>query len=346
MKQTPFPFSMDNIGAALDLVPNLYSRTGEIGVYQRVPQATRNVTIVRRNNRVTLLDPVDPRAPRQELNRTNAKSVSFDIPTFKAGDVLTPSDIQGFTAFKAGEKQLRSQAEAYNRRLLKTREPHDQTFEFYRIQGLKGIISNPDGSEMYNLFSEFDISKKTIYFDLDNPDSDIFAKIEELEDHIAINLHGDVSNGTHVLSAADFVRKLKRHPKYEQYLKNHSAALMQIAASRVNATSPNAQRAVHIENTTFESYTGQGLNSEGETIQYIANGDGHAFPSGTINSFFEYDAPPERMGEVNIAPSEEIHVYPHELPQGKGIDIDTESAKLCLPARPEVLVEVKAGPAP
>ena len=338
--KTPYPFAISNIGSALDKLPNLYSRVGQLGVYTRIPQPVRTVTIIMRDNKVVLLDPTDPKGPRQELNREEADAITFQIPTQKLGDVLTPSDIQGITAFQAGPAQLENQAAAYNRRLMKVRQPHDQTFEFYRMAGIKGVIVNPKGGTMYNLFTEFGIPKKRIAFDLDNAASDILGHVEELEDHIANNLRGDVTTGPRVLVSSQFSAKLRRHPKYEQYLTGHSAALQQIAAQRASATDPNSQRTVVIHNTIFESYTGQGTNSDGNVVKFIADGEGHAYPEGTIDTFKEYDAPPERMGEVNLAPSQEIHVYPHELPQGKGIDLDTESCKLCLCERPEVLVEV------
>jgi len=348
MPATPAPFSVTTIGAAVNRLPNLYSRVGELGVFgapRGVP--TTNVTVLRRNNRVTLLSSVSRQGPGQRLNRARDSFVTFDVPTFKTEDTLTPSDIQGFTAFQPGPEQLRSMAEAYNRRLLETRQPHDETHEFLRMSALKGVVMDPGtGDEMYDLFDEFGIAKKIIYFDLDNANSDIFAKIEELEDHIATNLNGDVTTGPRVLAAADFVRKIKRHPKYEVYLEGHAAALNQIAMSRATAGNPNAQRQVILENTIFESYTGQGVRADGSTVDYIDAGKGHAFPEGTINTFQEYDAPPERMSAVNLAPTQSIHVYAEELSRDRGVEMDVESCKIPLCNRPEVLVEVRAGAAP
>lgn len=340
-------FDYENIVAAVDRLPNLFSRVGELGVYNAgggVP--THTVTVARRNGRIVLLDPVARDGKRQEANRDTKTAKTFDVPTFKFGDKLLPSDIQGITAFQPGPKQLENMANQLNRRLLKTRQPHDQTFEFYRMQGLKGIISDPLGNEMYDLFQVFGVTKKVIYFDLDNPNSKIGEKIEELEDHIATNLRGDVSNGTHVFTASDFQRKLKRHSWYEKYLTGHAAALQQLDASRENPTNPNARRRIQIEDTTFESYTGEAENSAGDTVKFVADGVGHAFPVGTVNTFFEHDAPPERMSKVNQVPDTEIFISTKELDHDQGIDIDTESCKICLCAQPEVLVEVSAAAGP
>ncbi|WP_427452184.1 major capsid protein [Litorimonas sp. WD9-15] len=348
MTRTVSPFAIANIGAALNLLPNLYSRIGQLGVFGApIGIPTANTTVIRRDNKVTLLSQVARNAPSQELNRSKASGETFDIPTFKAHDLLTPSDIQGFTAFQPGPAQLESQTDAYNRRLLAVRQPHDETHEFLRVSALKGVIVDPGtGDELYDLFNVFGIAKKKIYFDLDNDASDIFGHIEELEDHIANNLRGDVTTGPRAMVASDFLRKLKRHPKYEKYLLGNPVAAAQYAASRADASSPNAQRSIQLENTIFESYTGQGNRADGSTVKYISDGMGHAFPENTIQTFSEFNAPPERMGQVNIAPSQCIHVYPHDLPQGKGIDLDSESCKLPLCNQPEVLVELHAGAQP
>ena len=74
--ETTLPFNMDHIGSALDKLPNLYSRVGQLGVYgdpQGIP--VRHVTIIERDGKVTLLDPVDPKAPRQEANREKPLSL-------------------------------------------------------------------------------------------------------------------------------------------------------------------------------------------------------------------------------------------------------------------------------
>lgn len=335
-----FPFAVQDIGSAVNREANLYSRVGQLGIYDRRPQSTTNVTLIFQDNKVTLLDPVARGGPRQEANREKPNGVSFDIPHFSFGDVLTPKDIQDFTAFQAGPAQAESMAAAYSRRLRKVRLPHDQTFEFYRMGGIKGTITNPDGSTMYNLFNEFGITQKTINFEFSNVNFDLFAAIEELEDHISSNLRGETSTGYHVMCDPTWLRALKRHPKYEQYLTGHSAALQQIAASRQNTVDPNPGRTVLIESTTFESYNGAGTNSAGNNVPFIATGEGHAFPVGTMEMFQEYDAPANRMDAVNVAPSEEIAVYVKELDQSKGIDLDTESNKLCICERPEALVKL------
>ncbi len=341
-QQIAFPFNVQEIGSAVNRAPNLYSRIGQMGIYDRRPQTSTSVTLIYQDNKVVLLDPVARGGQRQETNRTKPDGITFDIPHFAFGDVLTPTDIQGFTAFRPGPARGESMAEAYDRRLRKTRLPHDQTFEFYRMGGIKGVILNPDGTTMYNLFNELGITQKTIDFDFSNANADIMGKIEELEDHISLNLRGETSTGYHVMCDPGWLRKLKFHPKYEKYLLSHSAALQQLAASRQNAVDPNPARTLKIESVTFESYNAVGTNSAGADVPFIAANEGHAFPLGTMEMFQEYDAPANRMDAVNMAPSDEIAVYVKELDQSKGIDMDTESNKLCICERPEALVKLTA----
>jgi len=331
-----------SLTTAVDRLPNMYSRVGELDIFDRRPQATTNVILGYRNNEVVLLDPQSRSAPRQEANRETAKTVSFEVPSYKFGDVITPEDLQNIAAFAPGERRLELASEALNRRLLKVRKPHDISFEFIRMQALKGIIQDPTGDVLYNLFNEFGVSQTTIDFELDDVNTDVVGKAEDLFDAIAEDLRGDSMTHVHVLVDKLFSRQLRSHPSYEKYLTGHSAALQQIAASRQNGSDPNAMRSVMIGNVTFESYSGKAQNSSGNSVKFIADNTGHAFPMGTMDTFVEVDVPSNRLGQVNVAPSQEIFISEEPLKHDKGIDIDTESNKMCFCSRPEVLVKVVA----
>ena len=336
------PFEPENIGQAIDVLPNKYSRMGQMGLFDRRPIATTTVTIVRRGNKLVLLNPTARSGPRQELNRDLKNSVTFDIPSFKNGDLLTPEDIQNVTAFAPGPKQLEQVATAEARRLQKVRDPYDQTFEFFRLAAIKGMIVDPLGNVMYNLFDAFAIQKKVVYFDLDNPDTNVTDHTQAITDHIAENLGGETSDGgVHVICGGEFRRKLNSHPSRTKWLEQHPDAASLLAKSR-DIGDPNAMRTTYVDGVTFESYTGKFTNTEGETLTPIENNRGYAFPTGTTEMFPEYDAPANRMGHVNTAPNEEIFVSTEVLKHDKGIDIDAEANKLPLCTQPRLLIECRA----
>jgi len=336
-----FPFNIQGLSHAVNREPNLYSRIGQDGVFTRQGTPDTYVTLALRDGEIVLLDAVSRDGKNQQLTHEADDFISFHIPSFKLEDVLTPNDIQGITAFAEGPLRPQQMSEAYSRRLGKVRKPYDMTFEFLRINGIKGRIVNPkDQSVMYNLHDAFGITQKTIDFDLSNDSADIRGAEKELSDYMADNLLGETSTGNIVYCDKGFFDGLENHPNYEKYLLGHAAALAMLATTRQNPTSPNPRRRLMLGDTVFEQYQGKAKNSAGTVVDFIAAGKGHAIPVGTMDTFREYDAPPNRMDAVNQAPNEEIHIYPEELGKQKGIEIEGEAAKICLAARPELCVEV------
>lgn len=333
------PFEPEHIAQALDLLPNRFSRVGDMGIFDRRPIPTTTVTIVKRQGRLVLLDPTARSGDRQTLNRDLKNSITFDIPTFLLGDTLTPEDIQNVIRFAPGPRQAEQVAEAEARRLQAVRDPHDETFEFFRIAALKGIIIDPLGNTLYNLFNEFAIPKKTVTFTFSDANFDILDATKEITDHIANNLHGETFDGTvNVLCGGTFQRQLNKHPSRTKWIEQHPMAATMLAASRMSRD-PNAMRTTEIDGVSFESYTGVFENSAGASLKPVAEDRGYVFPGGTTEMFPEYDAPPNRRGHENVAPNEEIFVSTKELDHAKGIDIDSESNKLPLCTRPDLLIE-------
>ena len=336
-----FPFNINRVAQAVDVLPNLYNRVGELVGFEPIRQAETTVTLIRRKGEIVLLDPIARDAPRQELDGEDETSLSFVVPSRKIGATLTPSDIQNITAFAPGERQLEQMSSAYNRKLMRVRQPHDITFEHIRIGAIKGLIKSPKGTTMYDLFSVFDVPKKVISVDLTDADFDILAITEQIADHIGNNLHGETATGIHALVDSAAIRQLRTHKSYQKYLDGHAASLEQLAASRATVTSPNNQRSLLVDGVILEGYSGQAKNSAGTNVKFIDDNRGHVFPTGTTTMFSDVDVPANRTDEVNVAPSTEIKIYPYELPQGKGFDLDTESNKMAFCNRPEALIELQ-----
>src|SRR3546814_9324559 len=62
------------------------------------------------------------------------------------------------------------------RHLETMRNKHAITLEHLRMGALKGVILDADGSVLYDLFDEFDITPQTIAYDLGNAGTNVKAK--------------------------------------------------------------------------------------------------------------------------------------------------------------------------
>ncbi len=89
---------------------------------------------------------------------------------------------------------------------MKIRTKFDITREFLFMQALKGKVVDARGTLYADLYKQFDVEKKTVYFDLDNPNADIDASIEELRMHMEDEAKtGTVINGEEIHVVVDRV---------------------------------------------------------------------------------------------------------------------------------------------
>ena len=90
---------------------------------------------------------------------------SFTIPHIPHDDVVLPEEVQGIRAF-GSETELQAMANVITDHLQNMRNKHAITLEHLRMGALKGNILDSDGSTLYNLYNEFEITPKTVNFAL------------------------------------------------------------------------------------------------------------------------------------------------------------------------------------
>ena len=91
------------------------------------------------------------------------------------------------------------------------------TLEWLRNGALKGQVLDADGvTVIYNWFTEFGISQKTVNFDLTNEETNVAAKILEVKRHIEDSLLGDSMTRIHALCSPEFWEALVSSPLGDQ----------------------------------------------------------------------------------------------------------------------------------
>ncbi|AZV01486.1 major capsid protein [Shigella phage vB_SflM_004] len=100
------------------------------------------------------------------------RQISFPMMYFKEVESITPDEIQGVRQ-PGTANELTTEAVVRAKKLMTIRTNSDITREFLFMQALKGKVIDANGVLYADLYKQFDVTKKTIYFDLDNPNSDI-----------------------------------------------------------------------------------------------------------------------------------------------------------------------------
>lgn len=327
-------FNLISLTKAINILPNNYGRLRDLNLFPGRGVTTRTIMIEEQNGILNLLSTLPVGSPGQQGKQGKRKVRSFVIPHIPHDDVIMPEEFQGVRAF-GSENQMQSLAQMINTKQQNMRNKHAITLEHLRMGALKGKILDADGSILYNLYAEFGITAKVIDFALNVEATDVAAKCRDLQRHVEDNLLGEVANGVHCLVSEQFFDALIAHPTVEKFWLGHQAAL------QLTGTNSDPRKGFVFGGVTFEEYRGKATDAAGTVRKFIADGRGHAFPTGTMNSFETIFAPADFNETVNTI-GLEIYSKMEPRKMGRGMDLHTQSNPLPMCNRPGLLVEVKA----
>ena len=323
-------YDLATMTSAINLIPNSYGRVRQIGLFAGEPVRSRTIIVEETNGLITLLKSQPVHAPAPQKKHEKAKMRSFVIPHIPYDDVILPSDIQGQREpGSLGPKTLQT---VMTRRLVEMRASHAITEEHLMMGAVKGTIVDADGSILYDLYTEFGITKKTITFALDNTATNVTAKCREILRHIEDNLLGEVMTGVHCLCSESFFDALIAHPNVEKFYLNHAQAIELAGGGK------DPRKGFSFGGITFEEYRATATDpTTGAARRFIAADYAHFFPVGTMNTFKVHYAPADHLETVNTF-GQPIYAWQKMDPKGRHVDIITESNPLPLCRRPALLV--------
>ena len=325
-------FSMANLTAAINHVPNRYGRLEALNLFPAKPTRFRQILIEERNGVLNLLPTLPVGSPGTVGVRGKRKMRSFVVPHIPHDDVVAPEEVQGIRAF-GSETELETVAGVLAQHLETMRNKHAITLEHLRMGALKGVILDADGSVLYDLFDEFGITSKSTSFALATDGTNVRQKCIDVLAHIEDNLRGEFMTSVRCLCSPEFFEKLTGHTKVEKAYENFQQGVMLRDDVRAGFT---------FGGITFEEYRGQATDGNGASRRFIAAGEAHAFPVGTVDTFATYFSPADFNETVNTLGQP---VYAKQEPRKfeRGTDLHTQSNPLPMCHRPGVLVKLSIG---
>ncbi|HEX2888357.1 major capsid protein [Vineibacter terrae] len=327
-------FSLRELTRAINLIPNMYGRIGELKLFGTGRGVATTSVIIERNKNVLNLLPSGTRgADGTKGVQGSRDALSFAIPYIPHDDVVKAADVIGVRQF-GSTNQMESVARKVNDKLITMRNKHAITLEWLRAGALRGVVLDADGTRvLLNLFSEFGITEKVVAFDLANDTADIPGKINEVLRYIEDNLEGDVMKYVHALCSPEFFDAFTTHPKVEEAYKFYT--------STQNPLREDVRKRFEHKGIVWEEYRGQAtsLQPDGTKIarRFIPAGDVRFFPMGTQETFDTVYAPADFIETVN---TEGVELYAKQVVEkfGRWVDIHTQSSPLPFCMRPAVLV--------
>lgn len=323
-------FSLASLTNAINILPNNYGRVRQMNLFPKKGVRTRTIMIEEQNGVLNLLPTLPPGSPGTQNKQGKRKVRSFVIPHIPLDDAVLPDEYDGIRAFGT-ENQTNALASILNQHMQTAKNKFAITIEHMRMGALKGSILDADGSELFNLFTEFGVSEQTIDFKLGTDTTNIQTKCFAVSRHIEDNLKGEVNDGVHCFVDGDFFDALINHPKVRDVYANHAAAVEKLGG--------DPRKGFRFGGIVFEEYRGSATDAEGTTRKFLDTKTGRAFPTGTMNMFETLYAPADFMETVNTLGKE---LYAKQVPRkyNRGLDLHMQSNPLPICYRPACCVKV------
>lgn len=321
-------FSSDAFGVismtrALELMPAVPSRIGQMGLFADEGVPTNTVEVEEINQTLHLLATRArgvPGVPAQHDKRT-VRSIA--IPHIPHTDTVLAAEVQGVRAMGSASR-LQTISDLVNRRLKKMRLLHELTLEYHRAGALQGLVKDADGSTLYNLHTLFGVSRPSVDFALGTAGTEIINKCDDVIHAIETALGQAPYTGIHALCGRTWFNALKVHAKVTAaYARWQDGAYLR----------STQRKGFPFGEITFEPY----YRKVGAKY-VIPDNEAVFFPLGVPDLFVTHFGPADYIETVNTV-GRPLYAKQERLDLDKGILIETQSNPLCLCHRPGVLVQ-------
>lgn len=154
-------FSMLSMLQAIDNVPFLPQRIGQLGVFTPNSVRTQTVAIEGRDGVLSLIKTSDRGAPLGERTTEKRNIKDFRTVRIAKADTISASELLDIRAFGTESELVQVQDEVMRRFMGPTGLANDieMTLENMRLGAIQGLVKDADGSTLKNWFSEFGVTQ-------------------------------------------------------------------------------------------------------------------------------------------------------------------------------------------
>ena len=331
-------FNSDAFGIVplTDAINNLKfvpGRIGAMGLFQESGVAATSVAIEQKSGILSLIPPSARGGPGTTLDKSRRNLRNLAVPHFEINDSIMAEEVQGVRAWGSETDVEMVMGKVAERGVVHS-QSHEATQEYSRIGAVKGTVTYADGSTL-NLFTEFGVAQETERdWDLDagSPAAGVVRKTcAAVYRQIAGILEGVPFSGVNALCGDAFFDDLIAHTEVRaSYLQQQEAA--QLRTGYVDNGAGGSYGSFNFGSITWENYRG----SVGAT-DFIDTNKCHIFPIGVPGLFRTYYAPADYVETVNTL-GQRLYMKQYQMPNGKGIHLDTQMNALNICTRPRVLL--------
>jgi hypothetical protein len=317
-------FGVLSMTSAINTLPVVPARVGSLGLFKGGGITTTSVGVESMDGVLKLI-PTQPRGTMPEYKR-HEKAIlrAIPVPHLPKNDVVLAESLQGVRQFGT-DSTIEGSASVINTRLAALKAEHELTWEYHRVGALQGLIKDADGSStVVNLFTEFNVSRITINWDMTEAYG-LKAACIALRRTIETELNLMPYERIHVFVGEEFWDKLMTSTET-------NAAFNRYRESEFARNSNND--VFEYSKVMFEEMRGKVGN-----IPLIPVAEGAAFPivqNGLYEQVFAPGTFLEAVGTVGLP----YYAKQEAMKFNTGVELHTQSNPLFIVKKPRVLVKL------
>ena len=320
-------FSFTKLVAAINLIPHVPTRLGQLGIFGSEGVDTLTVAIEMENNALTLV-PTAARGAPGVVKGVQRRNIRDFRPVHLPQRVAIMADeVSGLRAF-GSETEEELAMGRLNKKFMVARRDLDITHEFQRMGAMRGVVLDSDATTViYNFGTEFGVTPGTANIALSNTATKVLQEVIGLKGTIEDVLGGVMYTGMHALCSKEFFAALTSHPAVtETYRYQMSSVLRE----------DRRYTGFEFGGVFWEEYRG----SVGAT-RFIAANKALLFPMGVPDMFKSYFSPAPYMETVNTI-GLPFYAKSKDMDFDKGVEWEVQSNPLHINTRPNAVLELTA----
>lgn len=316
-------FGVKALTTAINKVPTTPTQIRDLGIFEPQYLNTTYINVECRQGRLNLVQSKERGESGQAIPPKDRAIKTFRIPHLPEDDVVRADDVQNLRAF--GSDKAETVENVVSDKLADGKLNLEYTREHLMLGALQGKILDADGTMLYDLYKEFELTRETVDWKLDTKTTEVGVLMDKTIAGLRAKQNGAMVTGWVALCGLDFLTALKYHdkikPLYERYRDG--------AAYREGSANP-----IEFEHNgiKFIQYTG----NFGEKGTKIAADQAILLPVGR-KLYIEAFAPADMNATVNTR-ALPYYASREKLDHDKGWSLHMQSNPLPIALRPELLV--------
>lgn len=321
-------FGVRALSEAINLLPAAPSQIRNLGIFTPRYLSTTYAEVEYRDNKLNLVES-RPRGNPGEPLRHGARAVhTFKIPHLPVDDVVRADDVQNLRAFGSTDR-AEAVTQLVNDKLADGRAALEYTREHLMLGALMGKILDADGTELFDLHKEFNITPTVYNFALATKTTEVGKEIDKMKTAQAKAAGGEPFNGWAALCSPEFLQELVYHPTIKELY-------VRFQDGRLYREGDTETAFIH-RGIRFIQYN----HTFGEGSTAIPAGEAILLPLGTRQVFREFFAPADMNETVNTR-AREFYASREKLPHDKGWSLHMQSNPLPMVLQPQLIARLKA----